>query len=101
MENLVNCPTCKGTGKISITFSELGSKKPPEIILINCRDCDGAKQVTPQQAKSIIRFTKEYENAWCKCGNPSKRSNFHPNGIKNCSKHCYTCADCKKITQIG
>jgi len=97
----MNCPTCNGTGKVEVKFITLGSKNPPELFKINCSDCDGKGDVSESEVKRIIRFKKAYDNAWCKCGNPSKKSTFHPRGTSTCAKHCYTCDDCKKITQIG
>jgi len=101
MEKLVYCPSCHGKGTTQISFEVWGSKKPAEISDIPCTDCHGAKEVTHERAKEIIRFTELYKSIWCKCGNPSKQTKFHPKGNAVCAKHCYTCADCGKITQIG
>ena len=101
-ENLVDCPVCKGTGKMQIKMITLGSKAPAEVSNINCIHCDGRGKVSKEEAREIQDLIDYDKKMWCKCGNPSKRSNYHPDGKgKWVTKHHYTCADCGKVTQIG
>lgn len=98
---MTNCPSCKGSGKINITFSTFGSNKPPEVIAIDCSDCNGSGTLSDAQARDLESYKKFEEKAWCKCGNPSGDVKYHPKGMKYCAKHCYTCKDCGKLVQIG
>jgi len=86
------CPTCKGSGKMKLEVHEAGKVTNMEI---DCIDCDGTGKVTKAVAKSIQRS----KDIWCKCGNPSSESDYHPDTPN--SKHHYTCADCGKVTQVG
>lgn len=95
-----NCPVCKGTGKMNITFSTYG-KPGEEKTEINCVHCNGKGTLSDTDAEDLESYLEFQKNAWCKCGNPSGQSKFHPRGNKLCAKHCYTCKDCGKLTQIG
>jgi hypothetical protein len=91
MTELTQCPTCKGTGKITIRSVEYRSDG---IVSISCIWCDGKGKQTPAEKQK----QEDFNNAWCKCGNPSGEVNYyhHMNGA-----HGYTCADCGKIIQTG
>lgn len=86
---MINCPTCKGTKKVTITVHEAGKVSKMDL---TCVVCHGQGKVTKQAKKAMDDF-------WCKCGNPSGQSNFHDDSFG--VKHHYTCNDCGKVTQVG
>ena len=85
----VPCPACKGTKRITLTVSERG--KPTTEMEINCVTC---KDGTISQVEQDV-----IDSFWCKCGNPSGESDYHPD--HGGMKHHYTCRDCGAITQVG
>lgn len=91
----VNCTCCKGTGKNTICTSVWGDPSKDSSFEMNCIDCNGTGKMTWAQVKR----RQEELDAWCACGNPSERSNFHDDTPQ--MKHHYTCRDCGKITQVG
>lgn len=74
---------------------EYGKPLTSVVINVHCHGKGTMSQVMADQMKAD-------QDLWCECGNPSGESIFHDDGMHpQCSKHCYTCQDCGKITQIG
>ena len=97
---LVDCPHCKGTGKQSISFQEIGKKAVP--YEITCIMCDGKAKLSSREAQKIQDELDYEKMIWCKCGNTSGVTHYWPDGKgKLVHKHHYTCADCGKVVQIG
>jgi hypothetical protein len=95
----ITCPTCKGSGKQTITVTYIGSDEASSTSEINCVDCEGVGKVDQETIEAI-----EYEkNMWCKCGNPSGDATYHPDGERGAivHKHHWTCNDCNKVYQLG
>lgn len=96
----MKCKSCKGTGKMVITATEItaaGAKEMPSVS-IDCIRCNGSGEISAARQKQL----EAQAALWCKCGNPSGNSQFFNDGEHpNCSKHCYVCEDCRKITQVG
>lgn len=97
----MKCKSCKGSGKQTIsmqTMQDDGSFKTEPSLEIDCMHCDGTGEMDKEQ-KETYNYA---QNMWCNCGNPSGKSNYHPDGKgKWVSKHHYTCDDCDHVTQIG
>lgn len=87
----MKCTICDGTGKQNIEVSEWGSDAVVEVE-IDCIWCDNG-EMTPEQ----VAEQEEYENAWCRCGNPSGQQTFVQ--VRH-SLDVY-CADCGKLQQAG
>jgi hypothetical protein len=91
------CPKCKGTKKLDIKVTTYG-KPGEEIKSINCIYCNASGKLTDSEIAKL----KAEEEAWCRCGNPSRQTQFWDDGQNPvCSKHCWTCRDCGKILQVG
>jgi hypothetical protein len=88
---LVQCPTCKGSGKIEIDFFE---NKQTQKMSLKCYNCDGAKVVTVATLAAINASNL----IWCRCKNPGEQI-YHPDSGNQ--KHHWTCSICGKVTQIG
>lgn len=94
----VTCPTCHGSKKNSMTQVDFLTGKVVAEWKVDCIDCDGVGWVSAPKAKQI----EAMKDAWCTCGNPSGESVYWPDNTNpKCSKHCYTCKDCDKLTQVG
>lgn len=95
---MVNCPDCKGKGKITVTITEAG-KKGEKKWVTDCLTCQGVGKVTKEKNKAY----KDYLNMWCECENsPIEAWTFHDDGEHPViQKHHYRCGICHKITQIG
>lgn len=94
------CPRCKGKGKISVKVSTCGpdGATPESSFEMTCFDCKGSGEMTA----AGVRAKKAADALWCRCGNESGETKFFDDGEHpNCSKHCYVCLDCGKITQVG
>jgi hypothetical protein len=88
----MECIACKGNGKQILTIHD--GENPLEVSMeIDCIWCNGRGQMTQKEFEEYSYFN----NAWCKCGNPSGDVSFYRNG----SSHGYTCVDCGKIIQTG
>lgn len=91
----MNCPTCEGKGKQTITARMLTEKgwhdEPP--VDITCITCNGNGEITQEQADEL----QAMKDAWCSCGNPS--GDVVPYDYGTC--HGYDCRDCGKIIQTG
>lgn len=84
---------CKcNSGRMTLTVHADGTTNSVEI---DCVNCGGSGYLTELQAARI----KAMDEIWCRCGNPSERSIYHPDVPG--SKHHWTCADCGKVTQVG
>jgi hypothetical protein len=95
--NLHTCLKCKGTKTLDIKITTYG-KPGMEVKTIKCVYCDGTGKMTDKQ---IAQFKAEQE-MWCRCSNPSGERIFYDDGEHpQCSKHCWACADCNKIVQVG
>lgn len=92
---LVNCPACKGGGKISVSFTTFGSSKEPEISVMDCITCEGEGRVTANKAAAHQRVWSE-EN-WCKCHNSGTRHK------REGGQDYYYCTEstCGKLKQVG
>ena len=61
-EELVACPTCKGSGTNKVTMSTWGSSKPESVSYLKCRDCQGQCTVTQERAT----YLKDRWARWCR-----------------------------------
>ena len=104
----VNCPRCGGSGTMSIGVTNMECidgkwvehKEPATEI--DCITCKGSKTMDEKKANLIKEAWEDERNRWCDCGNPSGDVKYWEDGTHpHCSKHCYTCRDCGKITQVG
>ena len=103
------CPTCKGKKQIKIEVVEvfLAPKKEESKSKLKkeshhfgsaCFTCKGKGTITKKQEFQL----KRERASWCRCGNPSNQTDFHDDGELGVgSKHCWTCGDCGKLTQVG
>lgn len=89
----MECAVCKGSGKI--TYVVATGKGDGEMFEMGCVWCDRTGQMTESQCRSYVAA----QEMWCRCGNPSGNSTYHPD--EPGSKHHWTCDDCGKVTQIG
>lgn len=88
----MDCPQCKGHGKVTCTVHTFGEKTTS--IKLPCPTCNGKGQATPAEKAAH----QEFLDSWCKCG--AKNGNeFHDDTPT--AKHHYTCIDCGKVTQVG
>lgn len=93
----MQCPTCKGTGKVTIKVTTFG-QKGSENFETDCLTCHGKGRITLKQARQL----KKEQDSWCRCGNKSGKTDFHDDGELGAgSEHCWTCSDCGKLTQVG
>ena len=102
---MLDCSTCKGSGKTTIKVIHHGQNELNENCELNCIDCDGKGKVTAEQ-NEILEYRKWwYKHCWCKCDPPSDHATYHDDGEgvdESCpSKHHYHCDECGKITQVG
>lgn len=96
---MIKCPQCdNGIQHIKVTEIKNGIAIEEPGFDLKCDLCDGKGHITLQQ----MRYWGAQNKLWCSCGNPSKESKYWEDGTnKYCSKHCWTCKDCGKLTQIG
>lgn len=97
MTKLPECPTCKGTGKVTITVTEF--RKPSSSVEMNCVSCGGRGAVKKQKAASIVAETE----SWCRCGDAGMNVRYYADGeSKTCRKHHWTHEPgCGRIVQVG
>lgn len=93
------CPKCEGTKKITVRFVTTGGPSDEvELVELDCVTCGAAGIVSEKELQAI----QDADAMWCRCGNPSGDANsFSDYQHPTCSKHCYTCADCGGILQVG
>ena len=92
---MATCKSCNGTGKMSLNVSQAGKTTP---FSITCIYCNGSGSLSDAQQKA----NEAAKALWCSCGNPSESTTYYADGTHpSCSKHCYVCDDCGKITQVG
>jgi hypothetical protein len=94
------CECCKGTGKYDLPVTTHSDGGVTEEIVpdVKCHVCKGKGYLTANEKEQW----DEYDKLWCKCGNPSEDVIPYGDGEHpSCHKHCYACADCGKLTQIG
>lgn len=99
-ETLHDCPHCNGKGKQTIpvtTVTPTGTAH--ESFEMPCLFCNGKGKVSKEAIAQQEAARKRAEKFWCRCGNPSGETNYHPDTHN--SKHHWTCADCGKVTQVG
>lgn len=100
MEKKIKCPSCV-EGKMSIKMEVMednGSFTSSPTTEIDCVICDGEGTID-QDTQDMIDYEK---TIWCKCGNPSKNTHYWEDGQGELVyKHHWTCADCRKVVQIG
>lgn len=101
MKNLIECPTCNGSGEQTIIAKMLTKKgwhnEPP--VIMSCIRCDGSGKVDPIKIAKEEKASKDF---WCECDNHDAGSTYVDDGVSSrCSKHHYVCNVCNKITQIG
>jgi hypothetical protein len=102
---MTKCKTCKDTGKISITFSEVNTPgvdptpRPMEISCYRCTDKDG-NFVEPKVFQEDLA-------CFCKCP-PGRGGNDRYVADGKCyfsgcpiTHHHYHCAECGNVGQIG
>lgn len=91
---MVPCPTCKGSKKVTVTFSVYGDPSKDSKSESECVTCHGIGRVTEVYAR---QFNKVWgrEN-WCSCENSSGSRHTRKGG-----QDYYHCYDCGKTTQIG
>ena len=102
MEN--HCPTCKGTGKQSITVNHISSSgNRKETVEIDCVICDGGiHPLSESEAKQELQDQEDEKALWCTCNKSKSDAIYVPDGKSRvCSKHHWICRDCRKIVQIG
>ena len=93
----MNCPRCKGSGKMTLKVSTYG-EDGSESIEINCVTCDGTGEVTSYQNE----LYKQEVAMWCRCGNPSGDVDYYEDGQDPViQKHHWNCKDCGKVLQVG
>lgn len=91
----MNCPRCKGSGKMPLQVHEGGSVRNMEL---TCIDCDGSGEITKAQHEQNQRAMA----MWCRCGNPTGQSRFYEDGeAPDVHKHHVKCGDCGKVLQVG
>lgn len=93
----VKCTVCQGTGKQTVSYSEYGSGKPPEISEQTCYWCKGTGTMTPTM-KAVY---EAYVNMWCSCKEKHGVIFYDDGEHPNLSKHHYRCKKCKRVVQIG
>ncbi len=98
---MVQCPTCKGSGKQTLETTTISPGKLTEKLSmeITCVICKGAAVVTP----AVIQAIKREADLWCSCKKPDfDNITFHDDGeCRDCRKHHYHCGACGKICQVG
>lgn len=90
---MVECPTCKGSKKMSYSFQD-GPGKEPVKSEMECITCHGIGRVTEFYAKEFNKVWGK-EN-WCSCKDSSGSRHVRKGG-----QDYYYCYDCGKTTQIG
>ena len=94
-EKMMNCPTCKGSGKQELTVTEIGVEgRKVSKCEITCVDCKGKGEITKAQYEEL----EAQKNAWCSCGNPSGDVEYYE---LEGGYHGYDCKDCGKLLQTG
>lgn len=97
--NATPCPTCKGTGRmtVQVTGVDVGS------VAITCLTCDGTGAPTARQLADLAA-----ERAmWCRCAAQDEEPDvrFHDDGQcrkrTHPRKHHYDCGHCGGVLQVG
>ena len=93
----MKCLVCHGSKINTCTITKFGTDEV-KTMKMDCIWCDGTGEMTNEDKESY-----EYQlNMWCKCGNPSKGSEYYDDGEHHeITKHHYRCKDCGKVLQIG
>lgn len=104
-QTLVECPTCKGEGKLTINAQQMKSvggklvfeEQPP--VTIDCVICHGEGKITEEYARELM----EFEQSCCTCEDEVPDAFYVADGQCECGiqKHHYHCRRCGKIQQIG
>ena len=95
----MKCPTCKGKGKYNMGVTEIGvGRRKTRHVPMTCFLCEGKGTITKAEWARV----QAAKALWCDCDNPSGDTTYYADGTHpNCSKHCWVCNDCRKITQVG
>lgn len=93
-EEMVACPTCKGSKTMTTSMSVYGSKEPPKKSTIECVTCKGLGEVTVKYAEAFQKVWGK-EN-WCSC--PKDYGAYHK---RTNGQDYYFCVHCDKLLQIG
>ena len=99
MAEVNHCPTCKGTGKQTITVSTFGSSKV-ESYQSTCITCDGI----PMSADRAEQWRKAMNDFWCNnAQHPMANAVYVADNTPGamCSKHHWKCPICNKVKQTG
>ena len=92
--DMVKCPTCRGTKKVTSTIETMFDDTPDEVYQVECVTCDGTGEVSQELVDAMNDF-------WCTCGHKGGTTFFDDGENERCNKHCYACNDCGRLVQVG
>lgn len=92
---LIDCPTCKGNGKIPLQIWEKGIHREGHVTCINC---DGVGKVEAEEQRLKEEAAERF---WCSCRRSGGATSVDRGVSKVCHEHHWICNDCKKVIQIG
>jgi len=91
---MVDCPKCKGSGRLPVTVTEAGVTRKLDL---GCVYCHEVGKLTPEALEAL----KAEDAMWCQCGKSKAPIFFDDGEHPEIHKHHYRCEFCDHVVQIG